>query len=112
MNGHMGHKMPPIQNPIDQPACVGHTAAAHTPIVPIMGVPQPTYYVTQIDPVFIQHLSRHQGQQIALVTTAGRLEGELAGVGVDHAQLNLKDRSLHIRISQIIYFEGPLASYR
>jgi hypothetical protein len=69
-------------------------------------------YFTQLDPVFIQHMSRHQGQEIALMTTDERVEGVLAGVAVDHVQLNLKDRAIHIRISQIIYFEGPLASYR
>ncbi|WP_263862284.1 YuzF family protein [Bacillus aerolatus] len=49
---------------------------------------------------------------MALMTTAGRIEGINAGVAVDHIQMNLEDRSLHIRISQIVYFEGPLASYR
>ncbi|MEK3720656.1 DUF2642 domain-containing protein [Paenibacillus sp. FSL H8-0034] len=33
-------------------------------------------------------------------------------VAVDHIQMDLEDRSLHIRISQIVYFEGPLASCR
>lgn len=62
--------------------------------------------------MFVQHLSRHQGQRMALMTTVGRIEGINAGVAVDHFQINLEDRSLHIRISQIVYFEGPLASYR
>jgi hypothetical protein len=101
-----------VQKPIDQPGYVNHMPAMHTQICPIMGVPQPTQYVTHLDPVFVQHLSRHQGQKMALMTTAGRIEGINAGVAVDHIQINLEDRSLHIRISQIIYFEGPLTSYR
>ncbi|MBZ5753213.1 DUF2642 domain-containing protein [Metabacillus rhizolycopersici] len=101
-----------VQKPSDQPGYVNHMPAMHTQICPIMGVPQPTEYVTHLDPVFVQHLSRHQGQRMALMTTAGRIEGINAGVAVDHIQINLEDRSLHIRISQIIYFEGPLTSYR
>jgi len=112
MSGPKDHQVPHKMNPVDQPACVGYRPAAHSPIVPVMGIPQPGSYITHLEPVFIQHMSRHQGQFIALMTSAGRVEGELAGVGIDHVQLNLKDRSLHIRISQIIYFEGALASYR
>lgn len=105
------HKVPYIQNPIVQPGYVHNEPATHSHTYPISGIPQPTNYSTSLDPVFIQHISRHQGQKIAIVTTAGRVEGEVAGVAVDHVQLNLEDRSLHIRISQIIWFEGPLASY-
>lgn len=100
------------QRPIDQPGYVNQIPTAHTEIYPIKAVPQPTAYMTQLDPVFVQHLSRHQGQRMALMTTAGRIEGVNAGVAVDHIQLNVEDRSLHIRLSQIIYFEGPLASYQ
>ncbi|MFD2215770.1 DUF2642 domain-containing protein [Metabacillus endolithicus] len=109
---HSHDKVPYIQNPIDQPGYVHHQPAAHSPIYPITGIPQPTNYSTNLDPVFVQHISRHQGQKIALVTTAGRVEGEVAGVAVDHVQINLDDRALHIRLSQVIWFEGPLASYR
>ncbi|MFH5184730.1 DUF2642 domain-containing protein [Paenibacillus sp. TAB 01] len=111
MNGYGAHPNQ-AQKPIDQSAYVGQMPAVHSPIVPISGVPQPNLYMTLLDPVFLQHISRHQGQQIALMTTAGRLQGQLAGVGADHVQLNLEDRSLHIRIQHIVYFEGPLASYR
>jgi hypothetical protein len=109
-NGHGGH--PQVQQPIDQAAYVGNRPAALTPIVPIHGVPQPSFTTTVVEPAFLQHLSRHQGQRIAIMTSAGRIQGELAGVGADHVQINVEDRSLHIRIPHIIYFEGPLASYR
>lgn len=104
-------KVPYIQNPIVQPAFIHNQPATHSLIHSFAGLPQPSYYSTNLDPVFIQHLSRHQGQKIALVTTVGRVEGELAGVAVDHLQLNTEDRSLHIRLSQIIWFEGPKATY-
>ncbi|AIQ40586.1 hypothetical protein R50912_11550 [Paenibacillus sp. FSL R5-0912] len=101
-----------LQHPIIQPCNVDRMPAVHTQIYPIPGVPQPTEYVTLLDPVFLQHISRHVGQQcFAVMTTTGRIEGTLAGVGVDHIQINLEDRSLHIRIAQIVYFEGALASY-
>ncbi|WP_110926858.1 DUF2642 domain-containing protein [Bacillus massiliglaciei] len=108
---HMGHQ-PIKQLPVDQPSYLNQTPVHHTPIYPIEGVPQPNQYITQLDPVFVQHLSRHQGQKMAVMTTVGRIEGILAGVAVDHIQINLEDRSLHIRIPHIVYFEGPLASYR
>ncbi|WP_281885902.1 DUF2642 domain-containing protein [Paenibacillus sp. YYML68] len=100
------------QNAVDQSAYVGRLPAAHSPIVPIPAVPQPGIYVTQLEPVFVQHISRHQGQRLAVMTTAGRVEGTLAGVGVDHIQMNVGERSLHIRIPHIVYFEGPAESYR
>ncbi|WP_226669595.1 DUF2642 domain-containing protein [Metabacillus litoralis] len=104
-------KVPYIQNPVEQPGVVNNQPATHSLIYSFAGIPQPTNYSTNLDPVFVQHLSRHQGQKIALVTTVGRVEGEVAGVAVDHVQLNTEDRSLHIRLSQIIWFEGPKASY-
>lgn len=106
------HRMPNVQNPIDQPGYVNQMPATHTLIYPIEGVPQSSAYMTPLDPVFVQHISRHQGQRLAVMTTVGRIEGVLAGVAVDHIQINVEDRSLHIRIAQIVYFEGPLASYR
>ncbi|QJC51276.1 DUF2642 domain-containing protein [Paenibacillus albicereus] len=106
------YKEPPPQLPIDQPAYVGGWQGACGPIVPIAGVPQPNEYVTSLDPVFVQHISRHQGQPIAVETTCGRIEGLLAGVAVDHIQINRDDRSMHIRIAHIVYFEGPAVSYR
>ncbi|WP_404457136.1 DUF2642 domain-containing protein [Oceanobacillus kapialis] len=92
-----GSNMNMEQNPIDRPGYVNQMPAAHTKIYPVQAVPQPTAYMTQLDPVFVQHLSRHQGQHIALMTTAGRIEGINAGVAVDHIQINVEDRSLHIR---------------
>ncbi|WP_281281469.1 DUF2642 domain-containing protein [Paenibacillus dokdonensis] len=43
-----------------------------------------------MEPVFMQHISRHQGQELAVVTSAGRVKGILAGVAVDHIQINLQ----------------------
>lgn len=106
--------VPPMsaaQLPVVQPCYTGNRPAAFSPVVPIPAVPQPTEYITQLEPVFVQHISRHQGQKMVLMTTVGRIEGILAGVGIDHVQINLEDRSLHIRIAQIVYFEGALASY-
>ncbi|WP_274318785.1 DUF2642 domain-containing protein [Paenibacillus qinlingensis] len=56
-------------------------------------------YIKQLDPMFVQHISRHRGQEIAIMTTAGKVEEVLAGIAADHMQLNLKDRAIHIRIS-------------
>lgn len=109
MGRHNGHI---VHNPIDQPGYINQIPTTHTPIYPITGVPQPNAYVTPLDPVFVQHISRHQDQPISVMTTAGFIKGILAGVAVDHIQINLEDRSVHIRISHIVYFEGPLASYR
>ncbi|WP_223292236.1 DUF2642 domain-containing protein [Salipaludibacillus neizhouensis] len=76
-------------------------------------MPQPTQYVTPLDPVFVDHLSRHENEQIIVTTTAGKIEGVLTGVAVDHIQLNLSDdKAVHIRVSQIVSFEGFPISYR
>ncbi|GAB6928132.1 hypothetical protein JCM10914A_21150 [Paenibacillus sp. JCM 10914] len=40
-------------------------------------------------------------------TTAGKLEGILTGVVVDHCQLTIgENKALHIRFAEIVYFEG------
>jgi hypothetical protein len=98
VHNHQNEKVHASQYPIDQPYYVNTMPAGHSPIYPIAGIPQPNQYITNLDPVFIQHLSRHQGQRIAVMTTVGRIEGVIAGVGVDHIQINLEDRSLHIRV--------------
>ncbi|MZP30435.1 DUF2642 domain-containing protein [Heliobacterium undosum] len=86
---------------------------AFTPIYTASAVPQPSQYVSLIDPVFIDHVTRHMGQQMTVMTTAGKLEGVLTGVAVDHIQLNIdKDKALHVRIAQIVYFECFSISYR
>nr|WP_245339261.1 DUF2642 domain-containing protein [Paenibacillus shirakamiensis] len=43
-----------------------------------------------MDPVFVQYTSRYQGQKFACMTTAGRVEGVLAGVAVDHIHINVR----------------------
>lgn len=100
-------------HPIVQPAYVNQGPVASTPIYSAVAVPQTNEYVTPFDPVFIDHLSRHQGQHLVVVTTVGQIEGVLTGVAVDHIQLNVsEDRALHIRVAQIVYFEGLPIHYR
>ncbi|ASK61204.1 hypothetical protein CFK37_02845 [Virgibacillus phasianinus] len=36
-------------------------------------------YTTQLDPVFVQHLNQLDGQTMALMTTAGRVEVLMQG---------------------------------
>lgn len=98
--------------PIVQPAYINQMAAPYSPIYPVPSVPQPTQYITLLDPVFVDHLSRHEGQRIVVVTTAGKLEGVLTGVAVDHIQLSIDEKALHIRIAQIVHFEGLPISYQ
>lgn len=104
---------PALLNPIVQPAYVSQMPAPCTPIYPVPAVPQPTQYVTPLDPVYVDHLSRHENQHIVVMTTAGKVEGVLTGVAVDHIQLNIsEEKAVHIRISEIVFFEGFPISYR
>ncbi|MFD2680333.1 DUF2642 domain-containing protein [Bacillus seohaeanensis] len=106
-------KVPVKLNPVVQPAYVNQLPAPATPISPVPSIPQPTQYVTPLDSVYVDHLSRHQGQHMVVMTTAGKVEGVLTGVAVDHIQLNVsEEKAVHIRISQIVYFEGFPISYR
>lgn len=105
------HHVQTCLHPIVQPAYVNHQPAACTPICTTPAVPQPTDYVTCLDPVFLDHLSRHQDQRITVRTTVETLEGVLASVAVDHIQLNRHDKAFHIRTAQIVYFEGLPISY-
>ncbi|MGG4397960.1 hypothetical protein ABEX25_27060 [Paenibacillus thiaminolyticus] len=57
------HHVQTCLHPILQPAYVNHHPAACTPICTMPAVPQPTEYVSCLDPVFLDHLSRHQGQR-------------------------------------------------
>ncbi|PZD94450.1 hypothetical protein DNH61_18845 [Paenibacillus sambharensis] len=98
-------------SPVVQPLQVGYQPAAGTVIGAIPVVPQPHHYGLSYEPVFVDHLSRHTGQQIGVVTTAGRVEGILSGVAVDHIQLNAGGKALHMRIAQIVYFEGLPITY-
>ncbi|MFS0869189.1 DUF2642 domain-containing protein [Paenibacillus xylanilyticus] len=111
-NNHFDPATHAVQKPVDQPGYVNQKYAMHTPICAITGIPQPGEYVTSLEPVFVQHLSRHQGQTFTIMTTVGEITGVLAGVAIDHIQINAEHRSLHIRIAQIVYFEGPSTSYR
>ncbi|MFZ5987186.1 MAG: hypothetical protein ACOYWZ_08715 [Bacillota bacterium] len=45
--------------PIVQPTYINQMAAPYSPIYPVPSVPQPTQYITLLDPVFVDHLSRH-----------------------------------------------------
>ena len=41
------------------------------------------------------------------MTTAGKVDGILSGVAVDHLQLTVGDhKALHIRLAEVVYFEG------
>ncbi|SDL90443.1 DUF2642 domain-containing protein [Sediminibacillus halophilus] len=104
---------PVMLQPIVQPAYINQMPSPTTPVYSVPALPQPTQYMAPFEPVYIDHLSRHQGQQIGVMTTAGKVEGLLSGVAVDHIQLNIsKTRAFHIRISQIVYFEGLPITYR
>jgi len=98
--------------PVVQPSYIGGAPAAATPIMPAPSIPQSMQYVTALDPVFVDHIGRHKGLAISVMTTAGPLSGILSGIAVDHIQLTLENnRALHIRIAQIVYFEGHPITY-
>lgn len=98
--------------PIVQPAYVGGMPAPGTPIHPIASIPQSMQYMTSLDPVFVDHIGRHKGLSVSIMTTAGLLSGVLSGIAVDHIQLTLEgNRVVHIRIAQIVYFEGHPITY-
>ncbi|MCT2536882.1 YuzF family protein [Aquibacillus koreensis] len=104
---------PAYLHPVVQPIHVNNLPTPYTHIYPTPLVPQPTRYVTHLDPVFVDHLSRHQNLNITVTTTNGKVEGKLAGVAVDHIQINLsKEKAIHIRISEIVSFEGLPISYK
>lgn len=97
----------PKMHAIAQPNYVNQSPAAYTDIHPVKKIPQSNRYVTNVNPVFLDHLSRHQGLDITVQTSAKEVKGKLAGVAIDHIQLNIgKDRALHIRLDEIVYFEG------
>jgi hypothetical protein len=105
--------VPAFLNPIVQPAYINQMPAPCTPIYSVPAVPQPTHYATPLDPVYVDHLSRHKGKHIVVMTTAGKVEGVLTGVAVDHIQLNIaEEKAIHVRIAQIVFFEGFPISYR
>ncbi|MGE7828464.1 DUF2642 domain-containing protein [Paenibacillus sp. NPDC093718] len=70
-------------------------------------IPQPAHYTALVEPVFIEHLLRHKGAKVVIMTTAGKVDGILSGVAVDHLQLTVGDnKALHIRLAEVVYFEG------
>ncbi|WP_052807255.1 DUF2642 domain-containing protein [Risungbinella massiliensis] len=97
--------------PIVQPMYVNQQPTVPTYIFSEPVVPQSNQYITNIEPVFVDHLSRHRGQRIIVTTTIGEIEGVLTGVAVDHIQLDVSEKALHIRIAQIVSFEGFPISY-
>ncbi|CAM4463491.1 DUF2642 domain-containing protein [Paenibacillus tarimensis] len=104
-------KMATTLGPIVQPLQIGYQPAAGTVIGAVPVVPQPHHYGLSYEPVFVDHLSRHTGQRIGVVTIAGRVEGILSGVAVDHIQLDVGGKALHMRIAQLVYFEGLPITY-
>lgn len=76
------------------------------PSPPMPGPPSAAQYVTLVEPTFIEHLMKHKGKKIVVTTTAGKLEGILSGIAVDHLQLTLDGKAAHVRIAQTVYFEG------
>ncbi|WP_145040429.1 DUF2642 domain-containing protein [Paenibacillus sp. Y412MC10] len=69
--------------------------------------PQPAHYAALVEPAFIDHLLRHKGAKMVIMTTAGKVEGILSGVAVDHLQLTIGDnKALHLRLAEVVYFEG------
>lgn len=97
----------PKMHPIAQPDYVNQSPASYTTIRPVKKIPQPNRYVTNVNPVFLDHLSRHQGLDITVQTTANEVKGKLKDVAIDHIELKLSEnRALHIRLDQIVYFEG------
>jgi len=111
---HMYHAAAPqekieslMPQPILQPTYINKSTVAYTPIHKAVGTPQPSQYSTTLEPVFLDHLSQHQGKEITVRTDGKEVTGTLAGVTVDHIQLNLNaNRALHIRVADIAYFEG------
>lgn len=70
-------------------------------------IPQPVNYAALVEPVFTDHLLRHKGAKVVIMTTAGKVEGVLSGVVVDHVQQTIGDnKALHIRLAEVVYFEG------
>ncbi len=106
-------KKPVYINPIVQPVEVNQQPTAYTVVQPVSAVPQPNQYVSSLNPIYVDHLSRHKGEHIIVTTTAGKVEGKLTGIATDHIQLTVAEkRALHIRIEQIVFFEGFPISYK
>ncbi|MCI3923672.1 YuzF family protein [Paenibacillus sp. TRM 82003] len=61
-------------------------------------------YVTKAEPVFLDHLLMQVDQEIAVQTVRETLKGRLAGVAIDHLQLNVNGVPHHIRLEHVVYF--------
>ncbi|TMV47623.1 DUF2642 domain-containing protein [Paenibacillus mesophilus] len=68
-------------------------------------LPKNVMYITSVEPKMIEHLTMHKGQKVCIVTTAGKLEGMLEDVFIDHVTLESHGKKLHIRLGEIVYFE-------
>ncbi|UHA74259.1 DUF2642 domain-containing protein [Paenibacillus sp. 481] len=88
------HHTKPIVQPIIQPII-------HYPKPP--RPPIPTTNVTFVRPCLIEHLYKHEGCPIVVVTKCGELKGTLCGVFVDHLELSAGGKKLHVLYDHICY---------
>lgn len=104
-NGYYGYPPPTGYSPSSFYSAPPTTAVHHAPRT--SAVPQHVNYIALVEPMFMDHLLKHKGAKITVVTTAGKVEGILSGVAADHIQLTVGDnKALHIRLAQVVYFEG------
>lgn len=76
----------------------------YSPALPqIMNALAPSY-VIPAEPVFMDHLLMHVDQNVRIQTITGPLVGKLAGVAVDHLQVNVDGVAHHVRFAHITYF--------
>jgi hypothetical protein len=96
MHTHM--PMANVQAPNQQPK------AAQTQY---MQSPQrlPVTPIVDVEPKFIEHLSRYKGKTISVSTTIGKLEGVMEDAFIDHLALVMHGKKAHVRYDQIVYFE-------
>lgn len=107
-NGYYGYLPPAGYPPSSLYSAPPPAAAYHAPhATRTSAVPQHVNYVTFVEPTFMEHLLKHKGTKMTVVTTAGKVEGILSGIAADHIQLTVGDnKALHIRLAQVVYFEG------
>jgi len=66
--------------------------------IEIKDIPQPVHCAAWVEPVFTNHLLGHKGAKAVIMTTAGKVEGILSGVVIDHVHRIIGDnKALHIR---------------
>lgn len=83
------------------PGQYGYSSA----LPPIMQALTPSYVVAA-EPVFMDHLLMHVDSDIVIQTVRETLKGRLAGVAIDHLQLNVNGVPHHIRFEHIVYFSN------